>query len=281
LKGTSLLFRIDFPISSDKHLEFNEKSPLSCSKSFRDQEIPYVFSKRLEILEESKKELKKYASEQASIDIKDVQERDPNYLKEFITKLKNASEGIPKNIKTQLASNAHKKTNSLTSAPAKRRDLTGYYVTQKKTKDQVSFNRNTHGGAFKGNINVVDMSEARPSLAASRSHASSLIKTIEKSFKQNSIALAAQKDTSLTASYLEDVGVGDLAKIRKDKEKKALPQGLLTCSKTSQDYKKAFGGLAKKKNSESCSSVKLAESRLTPQLRPSPLEAIEKSNSDH
>lgn len=239
-----------------------------------------TYSKKLYTLEDSKKDAKRICSEQVSIDFKDCADKDPNYLKEFICKLKYASEGIPKTLKPQLAASIHKKTNSLTSAPSKLRDLTGYYVNNKKPKDTIRLNRVSQSGAHKGQANQTDISEIKPALVGSRSHASSLIKTIEKSFKHKSFTPQQTKDVSLNASCLDDPQASELAKPRFDKDKKSLLQGLVPRCKSPQDYKKVFTGISKKKNSESCNSVKLVDCRLTPQTRPNGQEVLEKSCSD-
>lgn len=248
--------------------DVKERSPLSCSKSFREHESYQTFSKKTTMVDENKKEVKKVSSEQVSIDIKEGQERDANYLKEFIFKLKNASEGLPKPLKTQVIGNTHKKTNSMTSATAKRRDLTGYYVTHKKNKEKPPISRKTPAGSQKNSASHPDHSEIRPSLAGSRSHASSLLKVIEKSVRHPQVL---GKDCSLTASAIEE---GDHRKQERDKK------SLMVVEKSTQDFKKAFAGLSKKKLSEGCSSMKFTDSRLTPQLRPCQPDPLDKSASD-
>lgn len=212
--------------------------------------------------------MKKFSSEQVSLDIKECAERDSNYLKEFIFKLKNVSDGIPKPIKPQLGPSSHKKTNSMTSATAKRRDLTGYYVTHKKNKEKpVTIARHTPAGSHKGYANQVEVSEARPALAGSRSHASSLLRAIEKSYRQAGLT----KDISLTASIIDD---GEHYKA--DREKKPI----LNVGKSTQDFKKTFAGLNKKKHSDGCGSAKFGDCRITPQLRPCLPDPLDKSASD-
>lgn len=218
----------------------SEDKSLTYSRTSQEQHEFKNSSKMADYMEEYQYDMRRVTSQNASFDTREIQDKDANYLKDFISKLKMASEGISKNLKM---GNSHKKTASLVTAQGKRRDLTGYYVTQKKTKDGQSA-KVSRGTASRLDSLLSDKADSKLTLAVSRSHATNLVKTIEKSFKHQKQVNSVIKESCMTMSNTEDVSkevflAKGLKKSNKDKGTKVLLEGLLRHGPANPDSKTA------------------------------------------
>lgn len=253
---------ISAPKQFEKPLEtevFEDRS-LSCSRSSHELKNCKSNDKLTDCLEEYQYDFRRITSQNASFDTREIQEKDSNHLKDFISKLKQASEGIAKNLKVN---NSHKKTSSLASANSKRRDLTGYYVTNKKSKEN-DISKNEKVTYSKISVGTNEKYDSKIHLVPSRSHASNLVKNIEKSLKQYNQAQSAAKDTSNQMNNFQEFKKdkaphAELKKNPPKKETKVILNGLLKHSRPASDQIKVSAGLTKKKSSASSTSVKAIE----------------------
>jgi hypothetical protein len=233
---------------------FEEKS-LSYSRTSQDLKEHQNSRKITDCMEEYQYDMRRVTSQNASFDTHEVHERDPNYLKDFISKLKQASEGITKNLKL---GNSHKKTASLVSAQGKRRDLTGYYVTQKKVKEGDP-SRKSRGTASRLDSLISDKADSKLTMTLSRSHATNLVKKIEKSYKHHSQMYGVAKEPSegtsdANESRKETYLPSGMKKSNKPKGTKIVLQGLLKQGVSHFDSR--FGSHGFSKQTESRDAAK-------------------------
>jgi len=191
---------------------------------------------------------RKIPSENISSDTREIQQdKDSSHLRDFITKLKQASEGLNKATK----GNTHKKTNSLSSMQNKRRDLTGYYVVSNKTKGskESAFNtaKQPKGYTIEEQLHFplpTSKLDQRCSsgVALNKSSIGEYEQNIDKASKRSSLMSAGLPEAVLQATPNQatqevPLELADFRKTHKIIERKSGPlQGLLKQGRSVQDY---------------------------------------------